>query len=394
VFLEQQYTFTATVQNDPGLLGVKFALTCPDVNPCGTLGTPGAPTGSGTSYTVTIPYTAPTTVLATGSHATVSATSVADPSKPSGSTTVVITSNIAVTDITGAKPAPNQVVFGTAPVHFVASLTGTASITSVTWKLNCTSPAAAGSCGAIDSQGNYTAPAVPPNPATFTVTATSVADPSKSFTTPTALTIDADLLLNDPVNTAVAVALGASSGSATVDFFGPSTANPGSFTFSCTIQPTTGTVTGGNCGFSLPGGAALPNPFSSVSTNGQNPIVVTLTVLRGAGATPLGPPQSLPSSLRGFPATLTLLLCALVAVLFFLFAEHDQIRIKRGYAFAILLCLTIGWVAACNQFSVPGPLPPLVGATQQATGNLVVTATAPTGSGIPTQMISVAFTVK
>jgi hypothetical protein len=393
VLIEQQYTFTVTVQNDPGLLGVKLTLICPDVNPCGSLGTPGAPTGTGSGYTVSVPYTAPTTVLATASHATVSATSLADPSKPAGSAMVTVTSNIKVTGITPTTPVSNQVVFGT-PARFVDSITGTASITSVTWKVTCTAPAPAGSCGSIDAQGNYLAPAVPPNPATFTVTATSVADPSRSFTTP-AVTIDADLLLNDPQNTSVSVASTSSSGSATVDFFGPSPANAGSFNIACQIVPTSGSFSGGNCIVSLsppPSTTPLPTPVTLSGANGQNPIYVTLSVLRGTGAPPLRTPPSGPSGFRGFPVTLTLLLFALIAVLFFQFTGRDQLRFKRGYAFSILLFLTIGWVSACNQFSAPGQLPPLVGATQQAKGNLVITAT-PTGSGFATQTVQVAFQV-
>ena len=50
VLINNQYTFTATVTNDPGLKGVTFAVTCPDVNPCGSVGTAGAPTGNPETY--------------------------------------------------------------------------------------------------------------------------------------------------------------------------------------------------------------------------------------------------------------------------------------------------------------------------------------------------------
>jgi YVTN family beta-propeller protein len=387
VLLEKQYTFTATVTGDPALKGVVFALSCPDVTPCGTLGTAGTPTGNATSYTVTVSYTAPTTVLATASHATVSATSIADPSKPAGTTTVTITSNISIS-ITATTAAPNEVVFGTTGT-FAATVTNAASISTVTWSLNC-GASGANACGTITSQGNYTPPAVPPSPATFTVTATSVADPSKTATTPS-ITIAGDLLVNDPNNPAVSIATTASSGTAAVDLFGPSVANPGAFTFSCSIAATVGTVTGGTCTFSLPNGSALPQPYSSTSANGTNSIGVTLSVLR-ATSVPGGQPWSLPSS-PSTPLGVALLSCFTAALLFLFFAPTNRFRLNRAFALVLLLCLTLGWMSACTQFKTPGPLPPLVPPTEQAKGTLTITATSTAGQGFSAQSVQVPFTV-
>ena len=54
--------------------------------------------------------------------------------------------------------------------------------TALTWSMSGTGCTGA-ACGTLDSNtGLFTAPALVPNPATVTVTATSVADPTKSDT--------------------------------------------------------------------------------------------------------------------------------------------------------------------------------------------------------------------
>ena len=62
--------------------------------------------------------------------------------------------------------------------QFTANVSG-ASNQSVTWSVSGSGCSGA-SCGAVDANGLYAAPAAPPNPATVTVKAISVADPSKS----------------------------------------------------------------------------------------------------------------------------------------------------------------------------------------------------------------------
>ncbi|MBV8673798.1 MAG: hypothetical protein JOZ33_10220, partial [Acidobacteriaceae bacterium] len=114
-------------------------------------------------------YTAPTTVPSPA-VVSVTATSAADPSK-SATAAVTITPAVTVT----VMPASVQVVTGTQQ-QFTATVHNTSN-TAVTWSLSDCSGAA---CGTITSSGLYTAPTSVPNPALVIVTATSVADPTKS----------------------------------------------------------------------------------------------------------------------------------------------------------------------------------------------------------------------
>src|SRR5208337_3674117 len=64
--------------------------------------------------------------------------------------------------------------------QFTGTVTGTGN-TGVTWSISGAGCSGA-TCGTITSNGLYTAPSVVPNPPTVSVTATSVADPSKFAT--------------------------------------------------------------------------------------------------------------------------------------------------------------------------------------------------------------------
>jgi hypothetical protein len=104
----------------------------------------------------------------------VTATLLSDPTK-SGSATVTIVSGPAV----GISISPTTVQVGIgAQQQFSASVTGTSNA-AVTWTITGTG-CAGNTCGVISASGLYTAPATPPNPPFFSVTATSVADPTKS----------------------------------------------------------------------------------------------------------------------------------------------------------------------------------------------------------------------
>jgi hypothetical protein len=74
-------------------------------------------------------------------------------------------------------PATASITTG-ATQQFSASVTGTSN-TAVTWTASGTGCSGA-TCGTISSTGLYTAPATAPTPATVTITATSVLDPTKS----------------------------------------------------------------------------------------------------------------------------------------------------------------------------------------------------------------------
>jgi len=118
-------------------------------------------------------YTAPATVP---SPATISvtATSVADSTK-SATATVTIVQPVSVT----VSPKTVQLLTG-GKQQFSATVANTTN-TAVTWTV-AGSGCSGSACGTITTNGLYTAPATVPNPAQVFITATSVADPTKSST--------------------------------------------------------------------------------------------------------------------------------------------------------------------------------------------------------------------
>ncbi len=129
---------------------------------------------SGSGLTVT--YTAPAAVPATATF-NITATSQADNTK-SASVSVTISAGVVVSMTTPTGP---QNVTASSTLSFTASVTGTSN-TGVTWTVNGITNGNA-TYGTITGSGlsvTYTAPAAVPSPATFNVTATSVADTTKS----------------------------------------------------------------------------------------------------------------------------------------------------------------------------------------------------------------------
>src|SRR5487761_540751 len=116
------------------------------------------------------------------------------PAVPPSPPTVTVTAT-SVADITKSAPATvtvvGQIAENVAPTNphvgvgmtqqFSASVLGTAS-SVVTWNLTGTGCSGT-ACGTISNSGLYTAPATVPSPANVTVTATSVADTTKSGST-------------------------------------------------------------------------------------------------------------------------------------------------------------------------------------------------------------------
>jgi hypothetical protein len=143
-------------------------------------------------------YQAPA-VLPADTQMTIAAASQADPAS-SGDAGVTVASDVRV-----------QVTPANASVQTGESLQLGASIISaghpsaaVNWSLSGAGcGAAAGVCGTISSAGLYTAPSTVPQPASVTVTATSVADPSKLASA--ALQVLAPALAITPTNGTVAL---------------------------------------------------------------------------------------------------------------------------------------------------------------------------------------------
>ncbi len=119
-------------------------------------------------------YTAPRILPAAAIRVT--ATSVADTAQ-SASASVTITSNLTVAITGGPGTVPNG-----ASAQFTATVTPAANSNpdpGVVWSVDGVQGGNA-TVGTIDASGLYTAPVVAPDPPQVTVTATSIADPSKS----------------------------------------------------------------------------------------------------------------------------------------------------------------------------------------------------------------------
>jgi hypothetical protein len=156
-------TFTATVSGSGnpnrnvnwGVSGSSCTGTA-----CGTINSSGA-------------YTAPQ--IKPSGTVTVTATSQADGSK-TGSTSVTVASSFTI-----SVSGPNEVI-NAAQAQFTADFTvpaGSNPDRGVTWSVAGAGCAGA-ACGTIDGTGLYTAPSLAPNPAQVTITATSIADTSKT----------------------------------------------------------------------------------------------------------------------------------------------------------------------------------------------------------------------
>jgi hypothetical protein len=137
-------------------------------------------------------YTAPADLPA-GATVQVTATSNANSS-------VSATANVAITSDISVSLSPN-----TAGVELGAVQPFQASIKSqgrpdpsVRWSLAGT--ACPNACGSVDGNGNYTAPQILPSTATVSLTATSVADPTKQSTASITITSHFTLQVSAPAN--------------------------------------------------------------------------------------------------------------------------------------------------------------------------------------------------
>jgi hypothetical protein len=147
--------FSATVANDPTNSGVTWSITPP-----ATL-----------SISATGLYTAPA-VVPVPATVTVTATSIKDPTKM-GTATITVQPVVSITILpTAMTVSPNQ------QVQFTATV-AVSSNTAVNWTVN-TIPLGNSTVGTISTSGLYIAPASVPSSPIVSVTATSVADPTKS----------------------------------------------------------------------------------------------------------------------------------------------------------------------------------------------------------------------
>jgi hypothetical protein len=187
------HNFTATVTNDAQNKGITWTLAgagCTGTA-CGSISS--AASASGGAIVYTAPPTVPSPALVT-----LTATSVSDGTKSSfAAITVTVPPAISVV----VSPGAQSVQFPSGMQPFVATVTNDSQNKGVTWTLsgtNCTGTA----CGTLSSSASasgvaitYTAPSTIPSPALVKLTATSVADGTKSssaaitVTAPPAITV-------------------------------------------------------------------------------------------------------------------------------------------------------------------------------------------------------------
>jgi hypothetical protein len=191
VILGDTQAFAATVTNTTDI-SVSWSVN----------GVPGGDAAVGTITTAGL-YTAPGDLPAAGASAPqastanvqITAVSHADATK-SASASVTVTSDVAVT----LAPSAAAVELGsTRSFHAAVSSSGHPD-TSVRWSVSggeCSS-----GCGAVDANGNFTAPQILPSPAAALVTAQSVADPAKQASAGLTITSNFSLQLSAPASVA------------------------------------------------------------------------------------------------------------------------------------------------------------------------------------------------
>jgi len=157
-------------------------------NPCQTV-TSQAGTGGGA---LQVDYVAPG-AGPTPNPVTVQATSITDATK-SGSSQVTVINHV----IVSVQPASATL----APLSsqmFTASVLGTSN-QNVVWQVQGTGCAVAGSCGTVNANGSYTAPASAPAPDALQVVAISAEDSSQSGTANVTISTGADILTLHPAS--------------------------------------------------------------------------------------------------------------------------------------------------------------------------------------------------
>jgi len=266
---------------------VKVANTADTAVSWSVNGTPG---GNATSGTITTDglYTAPGDLPASAT-VQIAATSHADATK-SDTAAAAIVSDIAIS----VAPNPANVELG-ATQSFHSSVASSGHPDSATrWSLS--GAACPSNCGSVDASGTYTAPQVLPSPANVTLTAQSVADPSKQVSA--ALTITSNFSLQLPVPSSVPVGATAAIVATLTAIPGsnPSTvmawtlSGPGCSGASCgTISGTAAQTQSGNVAtvsaqYSAPATAPNPNSVTITATPQADPskkAQATLSIVPG-----------------------------------------------------------------------------------------------------------------
>jgi hypothetical protein len=152
-------------------------------------GVAGGTTASGTISAAGV-FTAPADLPAS-TAAQITATSVADTSR-----SATVTATIASDLVIAVTPGIAGVLLGAAQSFYATVSSSGHPDTSVRWSIS--GAACPSACGTLDASGNYMAPPILPNPASVTITAHSVADPSKQTSAGVTINSSFSLQLSAP----------------------------------------------------------------------------------------------------------------------------------------------------------------------------------------------------
>ncbi len=258
--------FTATVSNDSANNGVTWSVSC-SVSSCGTVSPASSASGATTTYTAPGPPASTLTV-------TLTATSVADTTKKATATITVPAITVTV--------APSSAPVNTgSSAPFTATVTNDSSATpSVTWTVSC-STAPCGSVSPTSSASGasvtYTAPTTAPSSGlAVTLTATSVADTTKTATANITVTVP-------PITVTVAPPSATVNAGSSAPFTATVTNDPSAtpmvnWTVSCSTAP---------CGSVSPTTTAsnVATSYTAPATPPSSNLTVTLTATSVTDAT-------------------------------------------------------------------------------------------------------------
>jgi len=260
----------------------------------------GAPGGNATLGTITSDgvYTAPA-ILPASATAQITATSHADATK-SDSAAATIVSDIAIS----VAPNPASVELGATQSFHSSVVSSGHPDSSTRWSLS--GAACPSGCGSVDASGTYTAPQILPSPASVTLTAQSVADPSKQVSVALTITSNFSLQLAAPSSVPVGATVAIVATLTAIPGSNPSTAmawtlsGPGCSGASCgtisgtTTQTQSGNVTTASALYTAPATAPNPNSVTITATPQADPskkAQATLSILPGTNVS-LSPPAA------------------------------------------------------------------------------------------------------
>jgi hypothetical protein len=256
VLLGNSQTFTATVTN----------ATDTNVN-WSVNGDPGGSASSGTITSAGL-YAAPGD-LPSPAVVQVTATSQTDSTK-SATAQLTVTSDLAI----ALTPTNASIELGAIQAFRPTITSAGHPDTSVRWSLSDSACPVA--CGSVDLSGNYTAPGILPSTATATLTAQSVADPSKQATALISITSHFTLQVTAPQSVpaggsaSIVATMTPVAGSNPSTILAWSLSGPGCSSTTCgtlaivTTQGSGGNVTADTATYTAP--ATVPNPDSVTGT--------------------------------------------------------------------------------------------------------------------------------